>query len=242
MLPNETIERQFAGSSQRFRPHAIAKPCELDIGLSPERGGDRLVKSRARGLEQITLQLGQPGQESLSSFSAKPVSGSAGDVELAGNRIDDAIELFTDGPPRSRRCQAQQRPLEVGRERRDRSFLVALFVRLLGDIRRLSRKPDGPAPLVERVEHIGFAEIDLQRTTTGTLAMISFETAIDSAERDSEGNALGSPAGNQIERRPDHANQVTVILPAQVGFDVPAVVRGLQSEICTLRNVDSAPR
>jgi hypothetical protein len=35
---------------------------------------------------------------------------------------------------------------------------------------------------------------------------------------------------------------VTVILPAQVGFNVPAVVRGLQSEICTLRNVDSAPR
>ena len=107
MLSKETIERQFAGSSQRFRSHAIAKPCELDIGLSPERGGHRLVKSRARGLEQTTFQLEQPGQERLSSFSAKPVGGSASDVELAGNRIDHAIELFTDGPPRSRRCQSQ---------------------------------------------------------------------------------------------------------------------------------------
>lgn len=115
-------------------------------------------------------------------------------------------------------------------------------MRLLRDIRRLSRKPDGPAPLVERVEHIGFAEVDLQGTPTSTLAMISLEAAIDSAERDSEGNALVSPARNQIERRPDYANQVTVILPAQVGFNVPAVVRSLQSEICTLRNVDSAPR
>ncbi len=107
MLPKQTIEGQFAGSSQRFRPHAIAKPCELDVGLSPERGGHRLVKRRARGLEQTTFQLGQPGQERLSSFSAKPVGGPAGDVEFAGNRIDHAIELFTNGPPRSRRCQSQ---------------------------------------------------------------------------------------------------------------------------------------
>ena len=65
-----------SGLMRSRNPASSTSACRL------RRGGHRLVKRRARGLEQTTFQLGQPGQERLSSFSAKPVGGSAGDVEV----------------------------------------------------------------------------------------------------------------------------------------------------------------
>ena len=87
-------------------------------------------------------------------------------------------------------------------------------------------QPDGPTPFVEGVEDIGLAEVDFHRPPAGTLPSVTLEAAVDSAERHVERHALSLPACDEIERRPYHADEVTIILPTQVGFDTPAVVSG----------------
>src|SRR5262249_3578911 len=79
-------------------------------------------------------------------------------------------------------------------------------------------------------------EGNVQRTPPTALAMITVEASIDAAERDSKWNAVHRPAGNEIKSRPDDANQMPVIFPAQIDLDLPAVVCYLQSSICNMKS------
>lgn len=102
--------------------------------------------------------------------------------------------------------------------------------------RKVCGQTDGATPLVKGIEHVGLTEGNVQRTPPTALAMITVEASIDAAERDSKWNAVHRPAGNEIKSRPDDANQMPVIFPAQIGLDLPAVVCYLQSSICNMKS------
>ena len=82
-------------------------------------------------------------------------------------------------------------------------------------------------PFVECVEHIGFAEIDADGPPAGTFSVVALEIAIDAMPHDLGRNASRGPSRHQLEGRSDNTYQVAVILPAEVCFDVAAVLIGI---------------
>src|SRR5262245_54578671 len=99
------------------------------------------------------------------------------------------------------------------------------------DAWRLKTDPHRPAPFVEYVENVRLAEVDLHRAAPRTLAIVALEATIDAGPRDFERHSLHRPAGDEIERRTGDANQVPVILAAEIRLDLPAVLRNPRSGI-----------
>ena len=91
---------------------------------------------------------------------------------------------------------------------------------------RLGRQgdPERPSPFIECVEHIRFTEIDAHRPPPRTLAVIALEISIDAAERDLQRDSLHRPTRHTVEGRSHDANQMTIVLAAQVRLDLPAVL------------------
>lgn len=83
-------------------------------------------------------------------------------------------------------------------------------------------------PFVERVEHVGFAEIDAYGPSARTFGVVALEIAVDAMPHDLGRNASRGPSRHQLEGRSDNAYQVAVILPAEICFDVAAVLIGIQ--------------
>ena len=86
---------------------------------------------------------------------------------------------------------------------------------------------DRSPPRVERVEDVGFTELDANgppRLQARPCAPL--QRAVNSLQHDFDRNAAIFPASHLVERGSDDANQVPVVLPAQVGLDLPAVVGG----------------
>jgi hypothetical protein len=83
---------------------------------------------------------------------------------------------------------------------------------------------DCPSPLVKDVEDVRLAEIDLDRPSAGASPVVPLEAAVDAGERHLERQAAGGPFRDEFERRPDHPDQVPVVLSTEVGLDFPAVV------------------
>src|SRR5207247_6468326 len=111
----------------------------------------------------------------------------------------------------------RQDPLEMRAERLFRNGrLLTVDCRL--------RNPCRPSPFVEHVEHVRLAEIDLHRPPPRTLRVVALEVPIDPFERDLERHTLRRPAGDQIERRTRDANQMPVVLPAEIGFNFPTKI------------------
>ena len=81
------------------------------------------------------------------------------------------------------------------------------------------RQPRCATPLIEDVEDIRFAEVDLHRTSARALAIVAIEIAIDSSHGDLQRHAVRRPARHDLERWPDDPDQVAVVLATQVGFD-----------------------
>jgi len=117
---------------------------------------------------------------------------------------------------RASRQDRQRRALAHGR---------SVHVRCHIGRRSGGRQTQRPAPLVEYIQHVRFTEIDPYRPPARTLAVIALEVPIDAAERHLERHSFRGPAGDKLEGRSDNADQVSVVLPAQVGFDLPAVIR-----------------
>src|SRR5262249_59348627 len=82
----------------------------------------------------------------------------------------------------------------------------------------------GAAPLVKHVEHVGFAEVDLDGATAWPLAIVALKVPVDSAEGDLQRDAVARPARNHVKRRTYDADQMSVVFPAKVGFYIAAVL------------------
>jgi len=100
---------------------------------------------------------------------------------------------------------------------------------------------DGPAPLVEGVEHVFFAELDAHRTPACALGVVPIERAVDAVDGDLERNALLGPATHQLEGRAHDANQVSVVLARQVRLDGTAVLVGCHSQTTSPPTTRSVP-
>jgi hypothetical protein len=113
----------------------------------------------------------------------------------------------------------------VARFRGCHSLLLAVVSRL--------RKMDShsAAPLVERIEHIGFTKIDSDGPPAWALGVVTVEIPIDTMSDDLGWNASRGPARHKLESRADDANQVAVILPAEVRFDVAAVLIAIHEKV-----------
>ena len=83
-----------------------------------------------------------------------------------------------------------------------------------------SGDPGSAPPFVEYVKDIGLAEIHPHRTPAGAFAIVAFEVAVDAAERDLQRHACASPARDQLEARSDDTNQVPVVLPTEIRFNL----------------------
>src|SRR6185295_13428316 len=89
--------------------------------------------------------------------------------------------------------------------------------------------PNGSPPLLQDVEDVRFAEVDLHRTAARPFAVIAFEAAVDPLIRDFKRDALLCPARDDLEGRTGHADEMTVVLLAEIGFDVVAEVYWFRS-------------
>ena len=94
-------------------------------------------------------------------------------------------------------------------------------------------------PLVEDIEHVRFAEVDLHRTPSRSLSIVALEVAIDPLARNFERHALRRPAGHEIERRSGDADQMPVVLPAEVNLDGLTELRDRRSAIVDRRSPHS---
>src|SRR5512145_1733532 len=79
-------------------------------------------------------------------------------------------------------------------------------------------------PFIEDIQDVGLAELDAHRAPTRPLRVVPIEIAIDAPHRDGQRHALRRPATHLFERRPDDANEVTVVLAAEIGLDLATVV------------------
>src|SRR5215204_5314497 len=79
-------------------------------------------------------------------------------------------------------------------------------------------------PLVEDVHHIRFAKLNADRPASWTFGVVAIEVAIDAPHRHIQGDAFDRPAAHLLERWSHDPNQMTVVLPAEMRFHLPAVV------------------
>src|SRR5205085_11680804 len=81
-----------------------------------------------------------------------------------------------------------------------------------------------PPPVVEPVEDVRLAELDAHRAAARPLRVVTLAVAIDAAVDDGERDSLRRPTRHLDEHRTGNPDQVTFVLPSQVGFDFPAVL------------------
>ena len=229
--------RSIAASRARANASAViaaAKARELLVGLARQRrraprrparrapaaAAPRRAPPAARSAPARVARAGRPPSRGRRRARADTRSMSASNSAPSDPRARADVSRSSDA-------------LEVRRQRRRSAPGELADCRLSTATDRLTTAvtPSRPPPLVEHVEHVGFAEVDPHRPAARTLAVVALEIPIDARERDLERHALRRPARDEVERRPDDADQVPVVLLAEVGFDLAAVICNLQSAI-----------
>jgi hypothetical protein len=80
---------------------------------------------------------------------------------------------------------------------------------------------DRPAPFLEHIEYIAFAELDRYRPRAGIFQTTTFDAAIDTLYRKLQGNAAIEPVLHQIESRTGKTDEMPFIPATQVLLDLP---------------------
>ena len=92
---------------------------------------------------------------------------------------------------------------------------------------RRYRSTDRPAPVVERIEDVRFAELDPRSRRRGPRASSRAQQRSMPWNATLRGTPATAPAGYELECRTNDANQVTVIPLAQVPLHLPGVLCGI---------------
>src|SRR5262245_17231361 len=224
-LADERVKGALTGARQRFWRHAGAKRGQRFFHFVRQGRTSGWIEQQSCLLEQIRVERCQAGDQLLPRLAANASRLAPRHFELGSRAIDERIERRAQRALRSRLGQPQHHALQMRRQRVTGTGRLGTYAwRLKTDTHR-------PAPFVEYVENVRLAEVDLHRATPRTLAIVALEAAIDGGPRDFERHALHRPAGDEIERRTGDANQMPVILAAEIRLDLPAVLRNPSSEI-----------
>ena len=214
----------------RIGGHSLSKIGEL-LGSFPFdllTVGTECLTSDA---QKLVVESGKTLHEGATCFATHTASRRAGGVERLRDAIDQGVGVRAERARCTRVCQPKKHALQVNPQPgfgrwSSGTFLGPGFPSFRDRSRRqTSRTP----PLVEDIEDVGFAEVNLDRPPPRTFAVVTREVAIDAAERDLDRHAVCRPPRHEIERRPDDADQMAVVFLAEIRFDLSAVIGGLQS-------------
>src|SRR5262245_48518840 len=86
---------------------------------------------------------------------------------------------------------------------------------------------NGAPPGIEEIEDVRFAEFNPHRAAPRSLGIVALAVLIDAAKGDLQRNTKGRPSAHLFKGRTDDPNEMPFILATEVGFDLPAVVRGV---------------
>ena len=223
----------------RAREHTVSRvraagSCELCVRFALDlRAFLGCSDATASCPSSASIEARRPRSSRL-GVAADPARRCAREVEFAGHAIDQRVTLGAESSGRQRAREPQNDPLEMCRQRRARLRRSVGLVRVPVTIRRPERQADRAAPLVERVEDVGLAEFDAHRPARadpcGSSARSSDRCRDTRPSTECRRAAQRETSSND---GPDDADQVSVVLPTEVGFDFAAVVVGSQSQPST---------
>ena len=209
---------------RRAERRQLARPLPRRCGVAHRR-----VERRSRERDQLGVERGEPVESApprLAAQAAAPLPRAASssrrdaiDQRIGGLAERDRSRAGCSAAPATRsRCSGKRRPATAGSKAGSP----------VADDRRSERPtlmPGGAAPLVEHIEHVRFAEVDLHRPPPRPLAVVALEVAIDAAQAPpSAARRCAAQRDTMLERRTDDPDQMSVVLAAQVGFDLAAVL------------------
>ena len=169
--------------------------------------------------EKLSIALTEPAKKCFARFTAQSARRFARAVEILRDAIDHTVGVRAKRPRHAGACEAHHDAFEMSRKR------CAVFSGLLLQGRKAHRS----APLIEHVAHVGITEIDAHRPPARALLVVALEVPIDALKSDFQRDAIRRPRRDKLEGRTHDANQVAVVLPAQVRFDFVAVLYWFRS-------------
>lgn len=226
MLTHQSFDRSTTRCRIGVRRHARPEGRKFEVGFGCEgrslafrHGGD------GRG-NQLSVDRRNPLDQRLSHLTTGP-------RRVRTNGVQQANRTVEGGPdPRARLVASPKygQPRQPGLDVRGEGPLRTpgarhgfLDIWTTIPVRRYCRDAERPPPCIEGIQHVGLAEFDANRTSSRFLAVVALEVAVDADLGDIERNSLPRPSDHPIEGGTRDANQVPVVLPAQVGFEVSAV-------------------
>ena len=219
-LADQAIDARAPRLLVRVARHAVAKRRQLGVGVRCELQ-QRVASSQRARTASIRLASSARSRSSNCSRASPRSALRAGPcrIQLPYGVVDRGVQrAIVAGAQRGQPCD---HAFEMSRKRR-RGVVTS---RSPGSTSSTAAgNAHGAAPLVEDVEDVRFAELDAHRPTARALGVVALEVPIDAAARDRERHAARRPAADLLERRADDANQVPVVLAAEMRLHLSAVL------------------
>ena len=182
-LPKKSVEGALPGSGERIQLHTIAKSCELAFCLAHQLRTRPVVERRASEFEKFAVERREPRHQLLPGLTTDTWGRAARRVQLSRNPVDQGVKRLSDASLGPSIGQSHENSLQVRRKRAGAWHGLAVRIVWAGRCaKEAGGKTDGPAPLIEGVEHIGAAEINLDGAASRAFAVGPFDGAIDTAE------------------------------------------------------------
>ena len=215
--------RPGSGSTPLGHPFAnglrSSSACVLELGQHCLAPASPHGRRRSTGCRAPSARPGSARAPRRGALGARP--------EQPSSAPHDLVEHFV-GQPQRTALRVPHAPRVAARRPFDMGDM-----RSPAPSRRLARRhprsapahADRPPPLVERVEHIVFAELDRAPAGAAALCVVPLERAVDARAGDLERNRPAPPSrGRSSNAGPTMRIEVTVVLPSQVRLDGAAVL------------------
>ena len=221
MLTQQPVDARLSRLRVGLGRHASAEGRQLLVGFGRHTPQRFVIGGGTGGVNQPAIEVAKALQQSVSLPAAQILRARSRGIQLT----DDLVEGLVNRPigAAASRDEPRHDPVEMGGERLPRASAAKL---LPGIPVRAGCRPDtdGTAPFVECIQDVRFAELDPDGTSARSFRVVALDVSIDASEDCLERNALRCPLAHLLESGPDDPNQVSVVFPAQIGFDLPAVL------------------
>lgn len=225
-FPYQPLERGRLRLCVGLGQHSPVKRRQLAIGVRGQTLPIRRVKCIDGGGCQLPIERLELQQQRRAGLASRALRCGTHEVESADDFVDSATERERRVRTGTEDREPGKRPLEMSRERRAPRPGRSL------------RDADGATPVVERVEDVVLTKLDPNGPPAWPLPVVTLEIPIDTRERHFQRNPFARPTGHLLERRTDDSDQMTVVLPTEVGLYFAAIVFGQNTHgsFCVLRS------